>query len=261
MEHIRNWLSEIEQTCRKINHHYIDILIDQCGMEFSVIPALSGFSSSLAWCSLYEGIPEDIYREDAPLLIRIDLDEPQQVQWLSELAREVALTAPLLLIVSPWPFSALAKWLRQCVDASHEGLPGIFRFWDTRIFPWLFNGILTAKAGAQLLRPALFWSWIDRDDNPAILAGKGAAYADEIAQQITFSDAQFEAMMCLSDAILFLKAQHLPENIYPTKEELFSACFNAMLEATKKKILFEEDRDAWVLAGLSEYKKYNEVQG
>lgn len=250
MDNITVWLDKIQHTCRKFSQSHVDIIIDQCGMDISVIPALSGFSPALAWSSLYKGLPEDIYQEDAPLLVRIDLDELQQVQWMYELAREVSLKAPLLVIVSPWSFSLLADWLRQCVDASHEGRDGVFRFWDTQIFPWLFASILNEQEKAQLNRPALFWSWINRDMQPAMLAGNGAAPANEVCQKITFSDDQFEALMCLSDAKKLLSDHAFSADLFLTQEAAFSECFNAMLAATKERILFEEQRNDWVVERL-----------
>ncbi|QIX97560.1 DUF4123 domain-containing protein [Cedecea sp. FDAARGOS_727] len=253
MDSTKIWLDKIQHTCRQFDQGYIDIIVDQC--EISVIPALSGFSPEITWCSLYEGLPEDIYREQAPLLIRIDLADQQQVLWLYELAREVSLKAPLLVVVSCWPFSDLADWLRRCIDASHEGRPGVFRFWDTRVFPELFTDILDEAGKAQLKRPALFWSWMDRDRRPAMLEGNGAVTSKETCQKIDFSDAQFEAFMCLCDAENFLSTQSLPAHIFATKEAAFSACFNAMQTATKKRILFEEERDTWVMEHLCKHQK------
>ena len=44
MENIKTWLDKIHLTCQQIGHNYIDIIIDQCGLNFSVIPALWIFS-------------------------------------------------------------------------------------------------------------------------------------------------------------------------------------------------------------------------
>lgn len=255
MDNTTVWLDKIQHTCRQFSQSHVDIIIDQCGMDISVIPALSGFSPALAWSSLYEGLPEDIYREDAPLLVRIDLDELQQVQWMYELAREVSLKAPLLVIVSPWSFSLLADWLRQCVDVSHEGRDGIFRFWDTQNFPWLFSCILDEQGKAQLQRPVLFWSWLNRDEQPAMQTGNGAIPANDVFQKITFSDDQFEALMCLSDAKKLLSDHTFPADLFLTKEDAFSTCFNAMLAATKERILFEDQRNDWVVERLCGQKK------
>jgi len=250
MENITVWLDRVQHTCQQFGQSYIDIIIDQCGLGFSVIPALSGFSPEIKWFSLYEGLPEDIYREDAPLLVRIELGEPQQVRWMYDLAREVHPSAPLLVMGSLWTLPSLAAWLGRCVDASLEGRGGIFRFWDTRIFPYLFSDILADEEKSQLHQPALFWSWMNRDHQPALLMGDGTFADIEACQQITFTDTQYETLMCLCDTKRFLTLELLPRTLFTNNEEMFSACFHAMLETTKQGILFAEDRDAWVIKHL-----------
>lgn len=246
MNNITTWLDKIQQTCQEINLTYIDIIVDQCGIDYSIIPALSGFSPEIEWRSLYAGLPEDIYQEDAPLLVRIALNDDQQVHWLYDLADAVSATSPLLILASRWPFSALSAWLRQCVDANHEGREGIFRFWDTRIFSYIISDVLSPEQN-QLLRPALFWSWLDRDGKPELLNGNGASpVKDLVCQQISLTDRQFETMMCLCDAGLYLLYEPLPENCFKTKEGEFAACFRAMLAATQERVLFDDKRREWI---------------
>lgn len=249
---VKIWLDKIQLTCRNAGHNYIDIIIDQCGVDFSVIPALSGFSSSIKWQSLYRGLPENIYPEDAPLLVRIGLDDAQQVQWLYELAYEVSAIAPLLVLGSSWPFDALAKWLTNCIDAQHEERPGIFRFWDTQLFMYLFTHVLDDGQQSQLHRPALFWSWLDRDEEPALLYGNGAEERkDEACKKIILTDKQFENLMCLSDAKELLVYPLFPEGLFTNKEQEFSACFEAMLAATKEGLLFNDKRNEWVVKHIN----------
>lgn len=254
MDNIAVWLDRVQYTCQQYGQNSMDIIIDQCGLGFSVIPALAGFSPAIQWCSLYKGLPEDIYQEDAPLLVRIELEDEQQVRWMYDLAREVQFTAPLLVIGSFWTLPSLSEWLGQCTDASHEGRAGIFRFWDTRIFPYLFSDILAEKDKNQLHQPALFWSWMDRDNQPALLMGNGAFVDNEVSQKITFSDAQFEALMCLCDTKRFLEYGPVRATLFPTREAMFSASFNAMLAATKQGLLFAKERDSWVIERLIQQK-------
>ncbi|WP_312212401.1 DUF4123 domain-containing protein [Pseudescherichia sp.] len=252
MEKIKIWLNKIQLTGRNAGHNYIDVIIDQCGVNFSVIPALSGFSPAIKWQSLYQGLPEDIYPEDAPLLVRIELDDAQQVQWLYALACEASATAPLLVLGSSWPFDTLAKWLTQCIDVQHEGRSGIFRFWDTRLFSYLFTHVLNDEQQRQLHRPALFWSWLDRDEKPALLYGNGAKPTkNETCEKIILNDKQFENLMCLSDVKQLLIYPLFPESLFTNKEKEFSACFEAMLAATKEGLLFNGERNEWVMKYLN----------
>ncbi|QCR36008.1 DUF4123 domain-containing protein [Nissabacter sp. SGAir0207] len=251
------WLDKLLSACQGMKLDYIDIIIDQCGVDFSVIPALTGFSAEMIWGSLYEGLPEDIYQEDAPLLMRIELTEQQQVRWLYELAHETSQHAPLMAVGSFWQFSPLKTWLKNCVKAELEGREGIFRFWDARVFHYYFSTILDQKEQEQLQQPAAFWSWMNRDGAFEFFEGKGRTVDENIPQpHITFSDAQFEKMLCLSDAKRLLNANPSLKASFPTKEDAFSACCHAMLAATREGILFEEARDAWVINLLSQDKDY-----
>lgn len=262
MDNIKIWLDKIQLTCQQIGHNYVDMIIDQCGVNFSVIPALSGFSPAIKWQSLYQGLPENIYPDDAPLLVRIELEDAQQVQWLYALAREAVATAPLLVLGSSWRFEVLAEWLIRCIDAQHEGRAGIFRFWDTRIFSYLFTHVLSDEQQSQLHRPTLFWSWLDRDEATVLLEGNGAALGEEeLSEQIIFTDNQFESLMCLCDAKQLLVYQPLPKNLFMNRESEFSACFKAMLAATKEGVLFEDKRNEWVAEYILKNKIYSDECG
>lgn len=249
---ITDWVNKLQQTCTGIQTNHLDFIIDQCGIDFSVIPALQAFSPSLKWQSLYQGLPEDALIEEAPLLVRIALNDPQQKQWFIELANQAKDTAPLLVICSLWPFARLAEWLTDCTDATHEGRAGLFRFFDARVFPFLFSDILDQEQQMQLLRPALFWSWLDRDDKPSLLTGDGSQPGkDEQFQKIAFRDDQFEALMCICDVKLFLRYQGIPDDWFSSQEEKFVACYRAMLSATEKGILLDNEREEWVMGMLA----------
>lgn len=100
------WIDEVAVTCRASGTDYLDFIVDQAGLDFSVIPALDALS--VKWQSLYHGLPEAFIVDDAPLIARIMLDDIQQIQWLKDMSLQVVVQAPLLLLCSHWPFSALA---------------------------------------------------------------------------------------------------------------------------------------------------------
>ena len=250
--HIIDWVNLLQQTCADIKMDHLDFILDQCGIDFSVIPLLRDFSSPLVWRSLYHGLPEDALPEESPLLIRIALNDPLQKQWLIELAQKVQKTAPLLVICSPWPFTTLAEWLTACTDATHEGRAGLFRYFDARIFPYLFSHILEPDQQAQLQRPALFWSWLNLDEKPGLLMGQGALpAANEKCQNIAFSDSQFEALMCICDARLMLRHRNVPDTGFVSLDERFTACFEGMLSATAKGMILDKEREDWVIETLT----------
>ncbi|ELE9243857.1 DUF4123 domain-containing protein [Enterobacter kobei] len=241
-------LQSTRRLCQQIGHNYIDVIVDQCGLDYSVIPALSGFSPEIKWLSLYKGLPEDIYPEDAPLLVRVMFDDLQQWNWLQALAKEMSSTAPLLVLCSSWSFSQLGKWLTEIANARQEGREGIFRFWDTRIFSYLFTDILSAEQQEQLKRPVICWGWQDRDGHSVWITGRGnIPKREEVVKQLDFSDSQYEKFMCLCDAKRFVAQKLLAENTFTTKEAELRACFEGMVNATLAGVLFDDERDAWVL--------------
>ena len=247
MNSISLWIDKIQMTCQRLEIAHVDVIVDQCAVDFSVLPALASFNFPVRWQSLYLGMPENSYPEDAPVLMRLDLTNAESMLWLHNLAAEMRLSAPLLVCGSTWPFEQLSQWLRECADARHEGREGIFRFWDTRIFPFLFSNILDDEQQRQLQKPAIFWSWLDCDSQPVLRLGEGTtAELDQSAIRIDLSDSQFEKLMCVSDARQFLRYEIIPDGLFTTKQAEFTACYQAMLAATEQRILFDDERNRWV---------------
>lgn len=240
------WIEEVAVTCRASGTDYLDIIVDQAGLDFSVIPALDALSAE--WRSLYHGLPEAFIVDDAPLIARITLNDIQQMQWLQDISQQVVVQAPLLLLCSHWPFSALADWLTQCIDILQEGRGGILRFYDTRIFPLLFTHILSEEQQKPLLRPALFWAWQDMDGNSRGIKGSGTFQArDEKPHKIDLSDRQLEHLMCVCDVMTLLSHRAPPADRYISRQALFSDCYQGMVEATNQGIILDEAREAWVM--------------
>ncbi|MDR7344983.1 hypothetical protein J2X14_003425 [Pantoea alhagi] len=240
------WIEEVAVTCRTSGTDYIDIIVDQAGLDFSVIPALNALS--VEWQSLYHGLPEAFIVDDAPLVARIMLDDLQQMQWLKGTSQQVFVQAPLLLLCSNWSFSALAGWLTQCMDILQEGRSGILRFYDTRIFPLLFTHVLSEEQQRSLLRPVLFWAWQDMDGNARGIKGRGAPQTrNEKPHKIDLSDRQLEHLMCVCDVVALLSHRAPPVGRYASRQALFTNCYQGMVEATNQGIILDEAREAWVM--------------
>jgi len=240
------WIEEVAVTCRTSGTDYLDVIVDQAGLDFSVITALNALS--VEWKSLYHGLPEAFIVDDAPLVARIRLDDLQQMQWLKDIRQQILVKAPLLLLCSHWPFPALAGWLTQCMDISQEGRSGILRFHDTRIFPLLFTHVLSEEQQKPLLRPAVFWAWQDMDGNARGIKGSATSRArDEKPHKIDLSDRQLEHLMCACDVVTLLSHSAPPAGRYASQQALFSDCYQGMVEATNQGIIIDEDRESWVM--------------
>lgn len=249
---VLTWIDIIESSSADLKIKHIDIIVDQAGSDFSLIPTLSHFETSLQWCSLFKNLPEEVLLEDAPLLIRIDLKNTLQRQWMIELATQFAGTGQLLILCSIWPFNSLADYLNQTTNVICGSQEGIFRFYDPRIFPLLFSHILDKHQQEHLLRPAIFWSWLDRNELPCQIAGNGALLTrDEEIPMLILNDKQLENLMCVCDVNILLRHLIAPDTLKKDQERLFTICYEGMLSATEAGLLIDDDREAFVKNLLS----------
>ncbi len=245
-----DWISQLASCCLKINSEYLYVILDQAGLNCAIIPALEQLS--LEWESLWKGLPEEIAESSAPLLIRIYLNNVQQRLWIEGICHQATAKHAVLTLSSLWSMKSLAHWLQCCSDASHEGRAGILRFYDPRLFPLLIGGILNAEQVQQLHRPALFWSWVDRDGKPTFVSGNGNVLGDnEKMSRIDLTDAQFEYLMCVCDVNILRTYQDLGKTHQLSEESLFQLCYQGMREASDKGMIMDEERNQWVLNKIS----------
>lgn len=251
-ESISKWMELIELSCNDLQINHIDIIVDQSGSEFSLLPVLSSFEVSIQWDSLFSGLPEEVLEHDSPLLIRIDLNNGLHRQWMIELATQYSQSGQLLILCSAWPFAALASYLKNYINVEYGGQEGIFRFFDSRIFPLLFSHVLSAQQQRYFLRPAIFWSWMDRDNTPRQISGDGNLLSSrEEVPLLVLSDKQLEDLMCICDVNLLLRHLTKPAELKMNQEQLFLFCYEGMITATNRGLLMDDERDEFVTNLLS----------
>jgi hypothetical protein len=113
----------------------------------------------------------------------------------------------LLALRSHWPFEALARHLGRCLEARLGGVTGLLRYYDPRLFPLLFSHVLHPEQQQHWLRPAVFWSWLDRDGQGQRLAGTDDIPGPlERFEPIELSDHQVDILGCASDVTLGMDA-------------------------------------------------------
>ena len=247
------WIELLEVSCAQMSVTCLDIIIDQAGSDSSLLPSVLSVEPALAWQSLFTGLPEAGADELAPLLVRVDLAQPLQRQWLLGLMQTLNGRSQLLVLASLWPLRSLAEHLGRCLEVSHGGYLGLLRYYDPRLFPLLFSHVFAPEQHQSLLRPAVFWSWLDRDGLPQQLWG--TADTDELPDThapIDLSDQQLETLSCASDATLAMVslADELP--VQWSAEQHFQACYAAMLDATQAGLLLTSQREAHTLDRLRE---------
>lgn len=227
------WIELLEVSCTEVSVTCLDLIIDQAGSESPLLPSVLSVEPALPWYSLFTGLPEDAASELAPLLVRVDLTQPLQHQWLIGLVQALKGRSQLLVLASFWPFQALAEYLGRCLEVRNGGYLGLLRYYDPRVFPLLFSHVLEPEQQRWLLCPAVLWSWLDRDGIPKQLKGRTDAQAlPEDFMPIELSDSQLETLCCASDATTAMVklADALPPGW--SAEQHFQACYAAMLDAT-----------------------------
>ncbi|SEN68997.1 protein of unknown function [Pseudomonas sp. ok272] len=248
---ITAWLGVLEAMCRPVGITCLDVIVDQAGSATPLLPSLPGVEPALSWHSLFTGRPEEGAGDVAPLLIRVDLTQPLQRQWLSGLLQHLNVRAQVLVLASPWDFQPLAEHLGHCLQASNGGYPGLLRYYDPRLFALLFSHVLQPQEQQRWLQPVAFWSWLDRDGQPRCLAGQaqGPDSAEPCAP-LELSDSQLESLGCASDASLALTVM---EAAFPADwgaERRFQISYASMLAATEAGVLLPAERETVLLDTL-----------
>lgn len=245
------WIELLEVCCAQSSMTCLDIIIDQAAGDTPMLGSVLSVEPSLPWHSLFSDLPEAGAVELAPLLVRVDLAIPLQRQWLIGLMQALQGQAQLLVLASNWPFQALAEYLGRCLEAKNRGSTGLLRFYDPRLFPLLFSHVLDPNQQRLLLRPAVFWSWLDRDGLPRRLAGAcDEPVWPEERRAMVLSDSQMGALVCASEATVALEELDVALPLTLSAEQQFQTCYAAMLEATQAGLVIETEREAHVLERL-----------
>lgn len=242
------WIELLEASCAQVSITCVDIILDQAGNDSPLLPSVLSVEPALPWYSLFTGLPEAGAEELAPLLVRVDLAQPLQRQWLIGLVQALTGRSQLLVLASLWPFQALAEHLGRCLEVRNGGYLGLLRYYDPRLFPLLFSHVLESEQQQPLLSPAVFWSWLDRDGRPNCLLGRaGMPESTEAFTPVELSDSQLEIFSCASDAAVAMVslADDLPSQW--SAEQQFQACYAAMLDATQAGLLLTPQREAYAL--------------
>ena len=118
------WIELLEVSCSQVSVTCLDIIIDQAGSDSPLLPSVLSVEPALPWYSLFTGLPEAGADELAPLLVRVDLAQPLQRQWLVGLVQALNGRSQLLVLGSLWPFQALAEHLGRCLEVRNGGYLG-----------------------------------------------------------------------------------------------------------------------------------------
>ncbi|WP_278807857.1 DUF4123 domain-containing protein [Obesumbacterium proteus] len=201
------WLSQIEKVCTTTDLNYIDILVDQAAWQQPIVSSLQRMQPEIKWFSLFDDTPEEGLLEQAPLLMRVQLDIWQHKAWLSELMEHFSGTPRLLMLVSPLSFDLLCEHLKKISVAKWGEQFGLLRFYDTRVFPLLVTDVFNLEV-----------NFVMSDF------------------EISLDDNQFERIACMSDAENIASSERFRNNAF-SKEHNFSHYYRVAVRITEQGFL------------------------
>jgi hypothetical protein len=244
---VEDWIALIDVACQQASTDGVDVILDQAGMAAPLLPSVLSVQPAMPWHSLFTGLPEEALADVGPLLVRIDLAQPFQRHWLIGLLRSLPLDSQPLMLISQWPFEALATHLTQCLDARNGRFSGLLRYYDPRVFAVLFSHVLRAEQQQPWLRPALLWSWLDRDGTPQHLTGcSDTPQSPQPFGATELSTRQLGMLSCVSDVARMLKRRGHSLPVEQGDEQRFQLCYAAMLQACEERLSLDCEREAFV---------------
>lgn len=229
------WQEQIEQVCASVGVQQLDLLLDQTSWNNCAVPALKMIRPEVQWFSLFTGTPEENLLDQAPLLMRLDLEHWQHKAWLEELMTHGAVDARLLVVISPLAFEALSHALQALSQMKWGGQAGLLRYYDPRIFPRLMSSILTPEQRAQYLQIACYWGWLDQDDQPQWLQGHYPTHqgATQVSPFLTLSDQQCDLIGCIGDAQQLLDGGDF-DDVEDSRELRFASLYSLIVQASQE---------------------------
>lgn len=231
------WIKQLKLISEKTHLDYLDIVIDQAGLENPIVPALIKMDNDIRWFSLFTNMPEEGFLEQAPLLIRIEWQKNTHVILLEELF-ELFYSEPRLLITSsPLPFNMLSNFLLSLSEIEWGLKSALLRFYDTRVFPTLLKNILTPEQKKMFTDITFIWGWLDKDNEMSWALG---TYHPEIEEQsfskMEFNDDQINKIGCISDAIELMSYSEF-NNPALTQEDNFNYLYQLAVQANDSDFL------------------------
>ncbi|KPC53779.1 DUF4123 domain-containing protein [Amantichitinum ursilacus] len=238
------WAQQLQQAAQAVGQQHLDLIIDQTGWHKAFTPILKDFNPPLLWCSLLAGTPHEALGDDAPLLLRLDLQDEAHQQWLEDLIEHFAGEPRLLALLSPAPFDDLAKHLRHCLQITWPDGEGLLRFYDPRLIASV-DDMLTPEQKTLFHGQTRMWAWLDRDGQPAWLAGQWSPMRrwPEQLPTLHLDSAQVDRFTAATEAEAQLKRLQLLSSLnMPSREAMFNALRAAYWHANDLNLLDERDR-------------------
>jgi len=227
------WLEQAEFISLNARLDYIDIIINLAGTDRSGKNMFSHMIPEIRYASLFEGMPEEGMQDEGAFVARFCWSEWQHKVFLADLVRDWGGESRLMLVISPLVFEEIKSQLLALSQFEWGNQSGIFRFYDSRIFPELFSHVLSEEQQNLFNRIAFYWGWLDRDGCQTWKQGNMGPHSLVIPEpaKLTLTDGQIETIGCISDAEVLARILYREEI---SREPIFRNCFEAALAASRE---------------------------
>lgn len=149
--------------------YQIFALVDAAQFQ-AIWPALKHRYKEVQWLSLLENTGSQDAIKAGPLLLLIDEQQNDALEWLFEQSRNGYF---LSWMSSRLPFTELRDHLSSLLDVEIEDAGNwVMRYFDTRILP-VWYSVLTGEQKAQVSSPIQVWGYIDRYGQAQHIKGAG----------------------------------------------------------------------------------------
>jgi len=226
------WLEQAEFLSLNASLDYIDLIINLAGKDRTGSDIFSHMTPEIRYASLFEGMPEEGLKDEGAFVARFYWSEWQHKMFLADLMRYWS-SSRLMLVISPLVFDEMKAQLLAASQFTWGNQTGIFRFYDSRIFPELFSHVLSEEQQALFTRIAFYWGWLDRDECQTWKQGSMGPGSTVIPEstKLTLTDRQIETIGCISDADVLARSLFREDM---SREVIFRNCFEAALAASRE---------------------------
>jgi hypothetical protein len=227
------WLEQAEFLSLNASLDYIDLIINLAGTDRTGRDMFCHMTPAIKYASLFEGMPEEGLKDEGAFVARLSWSEWQHRTFLVDLMRYWGGGSRLMLAITPLVFDEMKNQLLAMSQFEWENQTGIFRFYDSRIFPELFSHVLSEEQQALFTRIAFYWGWLDRDGIQTWKQGSMGPNSTIIPEptKLTLTDRQIEIIGCISDAETLARSLYREET---SRETTFRHCFDAALAASRE---------------------------
>ncbi|MEB0094440.1 DUF4123 domain-containing protein [Pseudomonas sp. CCI1.2] len=252
----RDWLNSLQEQAKASDLEHLDILIDATGLDYPLLKQLAELEPRPLQALLFDGTPEHDLAEQGPVLIRLLWAQPEQVNWLGGLLKQLHGQSRVLALLSRWPFEPLTEHLRYCTQAqwNNGAISGVLRYYDTRLFKHI-SGLFVGDDNRDLHAPVITWHWIDRDQRAQIIGGAQLKLYEytKPTSPLMLDDRQMQSIYARGQAEQW-EANHGPiQQSYPMgKEQLIAQVHIGQLAANSQRLEGEERR-AFMVEWLAEH--------